>query len=152
MDHNTKDIKEPLTPNDIKGIDMVMRIMKKKFPFITGWEPTKDYRNYEGLLFIVVLINPYRLSDYLDCPIADYIEEEFILNPDRLYYGPASLFSRECLSFDQGYELKDKMEEKIKTIYREIIPEEMCKFYIGKTLGNEYKEGLSLSEFKVSLS
>ena len=49
---DTKATRPPLNPNQIKGIDMVVRGIQKKFPFIIGWEKSEVFDKYQTQMFI----------------------------------------------------------------------------------------------------
>jgi hypothetical protein len=53
-----------LTPNEIRGVDLVVKALTKKYKFILGWEPDKKYREYDNTLFIHLKINYDMVSDY----------------------------------------------------------------------------------------
>jgi hypothetical protein len=147
-----EDIKDPITPNERKGIDLCVKIMKKKYPFIIDWRPIKDYREWEGVLFIVLIIDPNRLSTYLDCPLNDnlsYTLMEYISD----YYTLNFFTKSKCLTYEEQSELLDQMDDKIKSLYTTAIPEDFTKNYVATkseiTRGKTYQETLIISGFNV---
>jgi len=144
--------KDPITPDESKGIDFCIKIMKKKYPFITGWRLIKDYRNWEGVLFIVLLIDPNRLSSYLDCPLYDNLSFS-LKNYPRDYNTLNYFIDSECLSYEERKEILDRMDEKIKTTYNTAIPDVFVKNYVSVsskiTRGKTFKETLIISGFNV---
>ena len=145
-------IKDPLTPNENKGVDFCVKIMKKKYPFITGWRPINDYRNWEGILCIVLLIDPNRLSTYLDCPIYSNLSYSLENHPQDRHTLNFFIESG-CISYEERSELLNRMDEKIKSIYETAIPEVFIKTYVSTsseiTRGKTFQETLIISGFNV---
>jgi hypothetical protein len=112
----------------------------------------EDYRKWEGVLFIVLLIDPNRLSSYLDCPLYDNLSfslKNYPRDYDTLNYFIVS----KCLTYEEQNEILDRMDEKIKTTYNIAIPDVFVKNYVSVsskiTRGKTFKETLIISGFNV---
>ena len=46
-----------LTPNETRGVDLIVKSLKKKYNFITGWDVEDDYMKYDNTLFIKLTID-----------------------------------------------------------------------------------------------
>jgi len=68
----TKATRAPLNPNQIKGLDMVVRGIRKKFPFIIGWEKSEVFDKYQTQMFINLIVDMNKLSKYYNGPIKHY--------------------------------------------------------------------------------
>ena len=53
-----------LTPNEIRGIDLIVKSLKKKYNFITGWNVDDNDLRYDNTLFIGLTIDSEKTSDY----------------------------------------------------------------------------------------
>ena len=43
---------EDLTKKQLRGVDLAIKALSKKFPFVEGWEFSDDYQKYNSNLFI----------------------------------------------------------------------------------------------------
>lgn len=110
----------------IKGIDISIKSVAKKFPFITGWGITDDYEKYETTLYIFLTINNKKLQEYLN--IDTDLRVNFVDKSSAL-----------LVNFDWGeYESEkwDKIGEISYNTAKE-ISNQMREFY--KNLPEEYK-------------
>lgn len=73
---DTKATRPPLNPIQIKGIDMVVRGVQKKFPFIIGWEKSEVFDKYQTQMFINLIVDMNKLSKYYNGPIKHYWVED----------------------------------------------------------------------------
>ena len=63
-----------LTPNEIRGVDLIVKSLKKKYNFIQGWEPVDDYTKYYNTLFVHLLVDYDMVSDYFGIRIRPSIK------------------------------------------------------------------------------
>ena len=68
--------KHELTPNEIKGVDLVVKSLMKKYNFIIGWKPDENYMKYHYTLFINLKIDYDMVSDYFGIRIRPTIKNK----------------------------------------------------------------------------
>lgn len=159
MSKDTPNIKNEITPKERKGIDMVVKGIVKRYPFVTGWEPIINYRDWEGVLFVNLIVNPFKLSEYFNCPLTNMWNITFKNNPQdyngQRFYSLRSYLLDSCLQYDDAFKVKMKMEESFQNLY-EHLPEQYSKFYIHQNSevikGYRYKEKPFISEYTLDLS
>jgi|694.fasta_scaffold71139_3 hypothetical protein len=110
-----------------KGIDIVVKVVNKTFPFIVGWEKNGDYDESKYYLYIDLKVNVDKVKEYYDLPFKDYylkypdVIDEQIERKESFAY-PFSLLDFSLLDDDPYIESK-----KIKTLFEEmyeLIPNE----------------------------
>ena len=114
-----------LTPNEIKGMDLAMRVLKGKFPFLTGeWEPVYNYMEYDNTLFINVGADINKVSDYIGVPIRPYPKKRFQEKDMDINFNGISYSLEGYLDTPKGstigYDIKKNMNKKLNTIYEDI--------------------------------
>jgi hypothetical protein len=77
-DNNNKPqvLRDPLTPKQIKGLDLVVKGVSKKFPYIVGWEKSEVFEKYQTQMFIDLIVDMTKLSEYFDKSIKYYWVED----------------------------------------------------------------------------
>jgi hypothetical protein len=130
---------EQTTPKDItpmkrRGIGMAVNGLKKKFPFITGYQDDTTTQ-YDSIHYIDLNVDLKKLSEYMGKEINPYWEN--LVNEDpknRKVYAiwsylrfPDELYSRD-VSNHPGYILGKEIGDLLDTIY-EFLPEEYQLYY-----------------------
>ena len=134
-------IKSEVTPQEMEGIKLSAKILKKKYPFITGIKLANDYRDWEGLLFVIVVINEHKLGEYFNCPAYELDKSSMMFDYYTLGY-----FLDDC-DKTEVRKAHDDIDKKLKTIYEGFIPDGLSKYYTHEIYGDVYKEVLSLVGF-----
>jgi len=125
-----------ITPMKRRGIDMAVNGLKKKFPFITGYQDdTTD--QYKSIHYIDLIVDLKKLSEYMGREINPYWENlvnenpknrkiytiwSYLIFPDEIEYGVNNI------SNHPGYLLGKEIVELLDTIY-EFLPEEYRMYY-----------------------
>ena len=123
-----------LNEKQIKGLDMVIRAISKKYKFIKGWELSPEHNNYEAILTIQVIMDYQEFADTYN----------YYTKPNRYTkrtaYSPSIFLGRDEEDYNKSYNEKDKtvyqevrqiksdIENNIKEIY-ERIPDEFISFF-----------------------
>jgi hypothetical protein len=151
-------IKDPMTPKQEKGLTMVVKGISKRYPFITGYELIEDYKKWQGCLFLILTVDPFKMGEYLNCSLETWWDKSFRDNPQEYdgqsFYSLRSYLPDSCLDFDTASEIKKKMEESLKSMY-EHLPEQYIKHYehTSEALkGNIYKEIPFITGYQLDLS
>jgi hypothetical protein len=141
-----------LTDKQIRGIDLVVKSVSKKYPFILGWEFTETWKKYHYHLYINLYVDWKLISEFYNQPLRD-----FYINYPEQVGGGASLFS--YLDFDKSVTTQDSFFEKgynegmkIKSLMENLyngLPEEFQVFFIHKgVLGDDkHVAVLTVDEF-----
>jgi hypothetical protein len=132
------------TDKQIRGLDLVFKVAKKKFPFIIGWEFSEGYEKYDCTLYLDMKIDLQKLGEYVGMEPKENITKKSgaILTP-----------------FDWGDYKTDKWEEigqksyqlgvRIKSFINEnynILPDEFKMYYDLGHL-NKYIVNLSIDYY-----
>jgi hypothetical protein len=122
-----------LTDKQIRGIDLVVKSVSKKYPFILGWEFTETWKKYHYHLYINLYVDWKLISEFYNQPLRDF----YIKYPEEVS-GGATLFS--YLDFDKSVTTQDSFFEKgynegmkIKSLMENLyngLPEEFQVFFI----------------------
>lgn len=115
-----------LTPNEIRGVDLIVKALKKKYNFIQGWEPDKDYKQYDNTLFIHLLVDYDKVSDYFGMRIRPSIKT--LLNmKDPEWWGrelySLTAFLDEPEGYTGGYDTKTNMRNLTEHLYKQLPPQ-----------------------------
>jgi hypothetical protein len=139
-----------LTPNEIKGIDLIVKSLKKKYNFITGWNVDDDDLRYDNTLFIGLTIDSEKTSDYYGFRIRPTIKR-FLDEKDDYWYGRSVSNPTVYLDLpdnnDDGYQSKVRMNELANTLYKQ-LPEKLQRRYISQTSVGEYEHLVNINIFE----
>ena len=125
--------KKELTPNQRRGIDLIVKSLKKKYNFITGWNVDDDDMKYDNTLFIGLTIDSEKTSDYYGFRIRPTIKR-FLDERDDYWYGRSISNPTVYLDLpdnnDDGYQSKVNMNELANTLYKQ-LPQKLQRTYIS---------------------
>jgi len=126
-----KELSPELTPNETRGIDLIIKSLKKKYNFITGWSPVEDYTKYDNTLFLSLDIDMEKVSDYYGFRIRPIIKQ-FMIDKDDYWFGRdisnPTIFLDLPDNNDEGYQTKVRMNELSNTLYKQ-LPEKLQRRY-----------------------
>lgn len=110
-----------------KGIDVVVSLVNKQYPFIVGWEKDGDWDESNYFIYINLVVD-YRLAkEYYNLPFKFYYErypsmiDELINKKEKFAY-PTSLLDYEGTS-EESYQNFKKITQSFEDNY-ELIPDE----------------------------
>jgi hypothetical protein len=139
-----------LTPNETRGIDLLVKSLKKKYNFITGWNVDDDDLRYDNTLFIGLTIDSEKTSDYYGFRIRPTIKR-FLDEKDDYWYGRSVSNPTVYLDLpdnnDDGYQSKVRMNELANTLYKQ-LPEKLQRRYISQTSVGEYEHLVNINIFE----
>lgn len=128
-----------ITPIKRKGIEMAVKGLHKKYPFIIGYkDDTTD--QYQSAHYVDLIIDLQKLSDYMDTPINPYWSNELINDPSfQKVYAlwtylkfPNEVNYGDDITKHPGYLLQNDVKETLETVY-EYLPEEYKLYYQYET-------------------
>ena len=156
---STTNIKEPLTPKEIKGVTMTVKGLARKYDFITGWELIDGYRDWEGCLFLNLKVDPYKLGEYFNCNVKRYWDKSFRQDPQ--YYNGKDFLSLKvyleegCITYETAVSTTIQMEQTIQLFYNG-LPDNYKKTYSNITSeiirGRVYDEKPFISQYLLDLN
>lgn len=140
-----------LSPLQIKGIDLVVKSASKKYPFIKGWEFTKDYERYKTQIYINLYVDWEEAASFYGRKIHPVYKKD-----DNKFSSGILTFMRDNLNVT-GPEFNEHIEEsflesrKIKGFLEEIykhLPEEMIPTWESEFSPNiYYPKNLGIDNF-----
>ena len=120
-----------LNDKQIRGIDMVIKAIMKKYNFIKGWELYPEHENYESVIFIHVIMDYQEFADtykYYTEPSKYNFIKRTSSNPatymgrDKKDYH-SQYHERDMSVYDEVRLIKEDIESSIKELYNN-IPED----------------------------
>jgi hypothetical protein len=122
----------------IKGIDMVIRAIMKKYKFIKGWELYPGHEKYDSTIFINVIMDYQEFADTHNY----YIQP---VNWKRSASNPATYLGRDKKDYDSMYHEKDKsLYDEVKLIKEDI---EVTTKELYRNLPEEFQSTFSTSSY-----
>jgi hypothetical protein len=73
---------EDITKKQLRGVDLAIKALSKKFPFVEGWKFSHDYQKYNSNLFIHLIVDYKKIGEYYGVELQPYYEEKLLKNPD----------------------------------------------------------------------
>lgn len=144
------------TEKQIRGIDLIVKSVKKKYPFIRGWEFNKDFEKYIAHLYINLIVDFDEVAKFYKDDIHHvYKDRKMPLISSLLL---TFLASNDVLGFDNpkrqeffeyNYNETKKLTNLVSQLYK-TLPEEFLIYYDYESWNNEikkYEVDLSVSEF-----
>ena len=133
------------TDKQIRGLDLVFKVVKKKFPFIIGWEFSEGYEKYDCTLYLDIKIDVQKLGEYVGMePTKEYGIKKFgaLLSP--FDWGNYKTDEWEEIS-QKSYQLVVQIKSFINENYN-ILPDEFKMYYDLGHL-NKYIVNLSIDNY-----
>ena len=150
---------DKLTKDQTKGIDLIVKAVMKKHPFIKGGEISDDYEKFEAILYIDLNVDLFQLAEENGHKLYDLWVRDYEMN------GP-SVLSTSTLSgfihrdetdyatpddiFQLYYDLSNQIKDELNQMY-DFLPDNMkveyntflknTKSYVSVYVGqyNQYK-------------
>jgi hypothetical protein len=106
-----------LNDKQMRGIDMVINAIMKKYKFIKGWELYPDHEKYDSVIFINVTMDYQEFADTYKY----YTEPSKYKYIKRTSSNPGIYMGRDKKDYDSYYSDKDKsLYEEVKLIKEDI--------------------------------
>ena len=128
-----------------KGIDILISLLRKKYPFIVGWKPSdEDIDSREWYINIDLVISASKSKEYYNMDYKRYyydypeVLEQDVFNSNNDYAYPVSLFDYESHNFN-AWENNREIRSFAEEMY-ELIPEEykLKEKRLSSVLNSEY--------------
>lgn len=114
--------RDPLSPKQILGIDLVVKSISKKYPYVVGWKKSDVFDKYQSQMFIDLLVDMTKISNYFDRPIKTYWVED--LEVGRTDYNSGVFFLSDSADLDEiAVENRKWIEKRINETYKSLPKE-----------------------------
>jgi hypothetical protein len=105
-----------INDKQMRGIDMVIKAIMKKYKFLKGWELYPDHEQYDAVLFINVIMDYQEFADTYK-----YYTEPNRYTFKRTAGNPATYMGRDKKDYHSMYHEKDKsLYNEVKLIKEDI--------------------------------
>jgi len=124
-----------LTKNQLRGIDLVVKSVAKKYPFVKGWTFDPTWKTFEAHLYIDLYVDWDEVSKFYDVKFKPYYEDVKDKKPlDNTsailsFFGTYEWDSPEQQAhFEKSYNSGVKLKNLIKSLYQS-LPEDFQVYY-----------------------
>jgi len=144
------------TDKQKRGIDLVVKSVAKKYPFIKGWEFTKNFKDYTAHLYINLIVDFDEVAKFYNETLHPaYAERKIPLISSLI---KTFLSSNPILRFDsperdeffeKNYNDTKKITNLISSVYKS-LPEDFLTYYNYESWDGTVKKSevdLSVSDF-----
>lgn len=131
---------EGLDKIQIKGIDLAVKSLSKKYPFITGWREYDKWEDFNIRLFVNIKISPKLLAEYVNG------------KPEKVLPSSGeSIYLQDFLEFktfdwEQVTNLNDDIQEYLEMAY-EFLPNDYKVKY--EMFGSSYDKILGVGNYSI---
>lgn len=144
------------TEKQIRGIDLVIKSAKKKYPFIRGWEFHKDFKDYVAHLYINLIVDFDEVAEFYKDTLSQFYKERKMPLISSLlltflssnYIGDFDSPERQE-SFNRNYNETKKVINFIGDLYKN-LPEDFLIYYEMDSWDGSRRQqlvSLSVSDF-----
>lgn len=122
---------ENFNDNQIKGIDLTIKAITKKYPFIKGWKFIDNYQKWKSSLYLNIIVDWFEVGKFYGKEIKPYYEEsikngewiESSIIDSYMFKNPSSTDSGFQEFFDKSYTESKKISTLLNTIYSSLPSE-----------------------------
>ena len=123
MEDNTKSISDDINKKQLRGIELVIKALRKSYPFIKGWDFYR--KTYTSVIFLSLTINIKELTEYVKGTIDPYWAERLKTEPMDVYSLGTSI--SDIPVENDVRKLRDDIENKGKDLY-DSLPDELAVY------------------------
>jgi hypothetical protein len=117
-------LKEETEDSDLntKGIDLAIKLLKKSYPYIIGWE-INDERTYT--IYLNIICDIEKLKEFYNSDLKNYyLRHKDDLYKDILAYPHSVLKISETMDADEKYKEYSEMKQELNDIYQ-MLPDHL---------------------------
>ena len=122
---------EQLTKKQLRALDMMIKSISKRYPFIIGWEPSEDFLQYDTMLNIDFKVDYDKLAKFFNTETDEtwkrIIQDEGGSYPSYSLGGPFDYDKYPHIK-DLSFKTTESIERILTTINQE-LPEDMTITY-----------------------
>lgn len=123
MEDNIKSTSEDINKKQLRGIELVIKALRKSYPFIKGWDFYKE--TYTSVIFLTLTINIRELTEYVKGTLDPYWAERLKTEPYNVYTLGATI--SDIPVENDVRKLRDEIENKGKDLY-DSLPDELAVY------------------------
>lgn len=115
-----------------KGIDVVVSMLNKDYPFVVGWKKNGDWEESTYYLYIDLVVDYKRVKEYYNLPLKSYYINYPHAIEELIQKGEGYAYATSLLDYDQTGEDPYLESKKIKSTLEdayELIPIEYKLIY-----------------------
>jgi len=130
---------EQLTKKQYRALDIMMKSVSKRYPFIIGWKPSDDFLKYDTMLNLNIIVDYNKLADFFNAETRPYwlnvIKDEGSVQS----YSLGGLFNYDDNPQikDLSYDTSDNIERILSDI-NEQLPDDIRITYPFLNFRNEF--------------
>lgn len=117
--------------NQIKGIDLSIKAISKKYPFVKGWRFIDNYQQYKAHLYIDIIVDWIEVAKFYGKEIKPYWVKEFengeyadsSLIDSYMFVNPSHTEEGYQEFFENSYKETKKINSLLNSIYSSLPSE-----------------------------
>ena len=131
---------EQLTKKQLRALDLMIKSVSKRYPFIIGWKPSEDFLTYDTMLNIDFMVDYEKLAKFFNTE-TDSTWKKIIQDEGGSYSaytlgGPFNYDDNPHIK-DLSYDTSDKIE-RILSDMNEQLPDDMMITYTYENFRGDY--------------
>jgi hypothetical protein len=134
-----------ITKDQIEGINLTIKSVSKKYPFIKGWKFTDDYERWKSTLYIILKVDFDVLSEIYGLEFKDYYKN----NHKNTFSGTLLSFfknnKKDVELSNLSYDIKMEINKTITRHYN-YLPEDM-KIYFSYEYMSSFVMTIKIDNF-----
>lgn len=130
---------DKLTKDQVRGVDLIVKSVMKKYPFIKGGELSGDYEKFSAILYIDLNIDLFQLTEENGHRLSPpWIQEYEKYGPNTLITSTLSGYIyRDRVNvnddiFEIYYKLSNEIRDDLNKMY-EFLPDNMKVLYMANS-------------------
>lgn len=143
-----KILKEEISRDDLnKGIDIAVKVLKKNYPFIVGWEYSNDPDKWAYVIYINLEVDHIKSMEFYNLkphPRFGRFIKDSIINRETMVY-PFSFTNYEDEDFDTKVYLD--IQSDLAEIYEDMIPVKFKMERKKSVLNQDDPKGLAVDNY-----
>ena len=110
------------TEKQLRGLDMVMNKVIKKYSFIKGWKLSPVYERFAVTLYLDLYVDFFELADKYGYGVLTYWKQEILQDPDKNGVGALSAYigNKDGTSYGWNSPKREEIFEKYYKLGKEI--------------------------------
>jgi hypothetical protein len=122
---------EQLTKKQLRALDIMIKSLSKRYPFIIGWKPSEDFLKYDTMLNIDFMVDYKKLADFFNADTDNswkkIIDDEGGSYPTYSLGGPFNYDKFPHIK-DLSFDTTENIERLLNAVNEE-LPEDMSITY-----------------------
>ena len=110
------------TKKQLRGLDMVMNKLMKKYSFIKGWRLSPIYENYKVSIYLDLYVNFFELAEKYGYGVLNYWKNDLLREPEKNAVGAISAYigNKDGTSLDWNSPEREEIFNRFYNLGKEI--------------------------------